>query len=157
VRLIVPLAPGGGLNEVSYKGGGPALLAAAAGEIPLVFTSLAAGATYLDSGRLKGLGITTSKRHPAAPSTPTFAEAGVDGFVIVNWYGLLAPAGTPVDIVQLLNREIVKALDAPQSRERLRALTFDPTPTTSKEAEVLVKAELARWQDVVAKTRTPQH
>ena len=142
------------LNEVTYKGGGPALLDAVAGQIPLVFTSLAAGITYLKNGRLKGLGITTAKRHPSAPDIPTFQEAGVDDFVMVNWYGILAPAGTPAFVLQLLNRELAKALAAQDARDRLSALTFDITPGSREEFTELLNSELTHWKNVVAQTQT---
>lgn len=143
------------LNEVSYKGGGPALLDAVAGQIQLVFTSLAAGITHLKTGRLKGIGITTAKRHLSAPDIPSFQEAGVDDFVMVNWYGVLAPAGTPDAVVQVLNREIRKALAMPDARERLGALAFDITPGTREEFGALLAAELKHWRYVVAQTHKP--
>ena len=143
------------LNGVSYKGGGPALLDAVAGQIPLVFTSLAAGITYLRSARLKGLAITTASRHPSVPEVPTFQEAGVDDFAMVNWYGILAPAGTPATIVQLLNREIGKALAAPDTRARLGSLAFDITPSSREEFASLLSTEIKRWKNVMDKTQTP--
>ena len=141
------------LNEVSYKGGGPALVDTVAGQIPLVFTSLAAGMTYLKSGKLNGLGITTAKRHPSAPQISTFAEAGVDDFIMLNWYGVLAPAGTPMAVVQILNREISKALAVTETRERLGSLAFDITPSTVKEFTQLLGNELKHWKIVVAQTQ----
>jgi len=141
------------LNEVPYKGGGPAMTDAVAGQIPLVLTSLAAGLPYLKSGRLKGLALTAAKRHPLTPDIPTFQEAGAKDFVVTHWYGILAPAGTPREIVQVLDREIAKALAAPDMRERFVALALDAIPGGPEAFLQLLQSEQKRWQDVVAQTR----
>lgn len=140
------------LNEISYKGGGPAMIDAAAGQIPLVLSTLASGITYIKGGRLKGLGIMTDKRHPLVPDVPTFQEAGLKDFSIVNWYGVLAGAGTPKDIVQLLNREIAKAMEAPNVRERLGALALDIGTSSPDELRRHIEVELKRWKDVMVQT-----
>jgi tripartite-type tricarboxylate transporter receptor subunit TctC len=141
------------LTEVSYKGGGPALTDAIAGQIPLVFTSLAAGNPFLRTGRLKGLAITTASRHPAAPDIPTFQEAGVADFVMVNWYGLLAPARTPAGVVQTLNREIDRSLRSAETRERLIALGFDIASATPEDFTAMLKGEIEHWKQVLVATR----
>ena len=145
------------LNEVPYKGGGPAMTDAVAGQIPLVLTSLAAGMPYLKNGRLKGLGITADKRHPVTPEIPTFQEAGVKDFVVTHWYGFLAPAGTPKEVIQILNREIAKALAAPDVRERFSALALDITSSNPDDFRKLLAAEQQRWRDVIARTNELIH
>ena len=140
------------LNEVPYKGGGPALTDTVAGQIPMVLTSFAAGIPYIKSGRLKGLGITAEKRHSLVPDIPTFQEAGVKDFVNIHWYGVLAPAGTPREIISVVNREIGIALKAPDVRERFAALALDITPSTPDEFLKLLDNELKRWRDVMKLT-----
>src|SRR5699024_597740 len=110
----------------------------------------AAGMPFLKSGRLKGLALTAARRHPLTPDVPTFQEAGVKDFVVTHWYGILAPAGTPSEVVQVLNREIAKALAAPDMRERFAALALDSTPGGPHEFLKLLQSEQKRWQDVVA-------
>ncbi len=141
------------LTEISYKGGGPALTDAIAGQVPLVFTSLAAGNPYLRTGRLKGLAITTKARHPAAPEVPTFTEAGVPDFVMVNWYGLLAPTRTPAGAIEVLAREVDRALQAPEARERLASLGFDVAASSRESLATMLKAELDHWRSVARSTR----
>jgi tripartite-type tricarboxylate transporter receptor subunit TctC len=141
------------LNEVPYKGGGAAMIDAVAGQIPLVLTSLAAGITNIKAGRLKGLGITTLKRHPLVPDVPTFHESGVKDFSVINWYGVLAPAGTPSEIVALLNHQIGRALEAPTVRDRLVTLALDVTPSSSDELLKYINVELKRWKDVMVETK----
>lgn len=140
------------LNEVPYKGGGPAMNDAIAGQIPMVLTSVAAGMPYIKSGRLKGLGITAEKRHPLVSEIPTFQEAGVEKFSYIHWYGVLAPAGTSREIVSVVNREIARALKAPDVGERFAALALDIMPSTPDEFLKLLDSELKRWRDVMKLT-----
>lgn len=140
------------LNEVPYKGGGPAMTDAVAGQIPMVLTSVAAGMPYIKSRRLKGLGITAEKRHPLVPDIPTFQESGVKDFLNIHWYGILSPAGTSREIVSVVNREIAKALTAPDVRERFAALALDITPSTPDEFLRLLEDELKRWRGVMKLT-----
>jgi tripartite-type tricarboxylate transporter receptor subunit TctC len=140
-------------NEVPYKGGAPAITDTMTGQIPLLFTPVAAAMTYLKSGRLKGLGITTAARHPLVPEVPTFRESGVKDFAVTHWYGVLAPAGTPQPIVLQANRAIAAALDAPDVRERFAALALDINPTTLEDFRGMIDSELRRWKEVVAQTK----
>lgn len=150
--LVVRMRTGLTLNIVSYKGGAPALADVVAGQIPLVFTSLAAGITQLKSGRLRGLGIVAAARHPLVPDVPTFHEAGLKDLAVNVWYAVFAPSGTPKEIVSLLNREIVKALEAPVVRERFAALAIDIAAGGPVELRKLLDSELKLWRDVVARS-----
>ena len=136
------------LNHVPYKGGGPSLSDAVAGQIPLVMNAVPAAMTFIKSNRLKVLAITSAQRHPLLPSVPTFVESGVKDFVSFQWYGMLGPAGMPKDIVTVLNREISKALNAPDVKDRFTAQTFDPTPGTPADFLKLLESEDKRWRDV---------
>ena len=116
------------LNHVPYKGGGPSLLDTVGGQIPLVINAVPAAMPYIKAKRLKVLAITSAKRHPLLPNVPTFVESGVADFVSFQWYGMLGPAGMSKEVTTILNREISKALNAPDVKERFIAQTFDPTP-----------------------------
>ncbi len=143
------------LNEVTYKGGGPAMVDAIGGQIQLVFTSLAAGIPHMKGGRLKALGVTSANRHSAMPDIPTFQEAGLKDIAMVLWYGVLAPAGTPRDIVALLSRETARALQTPEVRERFAALALDSAPGGPDEFRKLLERELKIWRSVIAKSNEP--
>jgi len=143
------------LNEVTYKGGGPAMTDAVAGQIQLVFTSLAAGVPFVKAGRLKALAVTSANRHSAMPEIMTFKESGLSDIAMVLWYGVLAPAGTPKEIVSLLHRENVKALQAPDVRERFAALALDISAGGPDEFRKLLENEVRTWRDVVVKANEP--
>ncbi len=136
------------LNHVPYKGCGPSLSDAVAGQIPLVMNAVPASMPFLKSGRLKALAISTAERHALLPGVATFQEAGVRDFVSFQWYGVFAPAGTPPAIVALLNREINKALNAPDIKERFVALTLDPTPGKPHDFLKMLEDEDTRWRGV---------
>jgi len=136
------------LNHVPYKGGGPSISDTVAGQIPLVLNAVPASMPFIKSGRLKTLAITSPERHPLLPGVPTFLESGVKDFVSFQWYGVFAPAGTPRETVALLNREINKALNSPDIRERFVAVTFDPTPGKPEDFLKLLQDEDARWRGV---------
>jgi tripartite-type tricarboxylate transporter receptor subunit TctC len=136
------------LNHVPYKGGGPSLADAVAGQIPLVMNAVPAAMPFIKSGRLKPLALASAQRHPLLPSVPTFVESGVKDFVSFQWYGMLGPAGMPKDITATLNREINKALNSPEVRERFVTLTLDPAPGTPGDFLKLLESEDQRWRDV---------
>jgi tripartite-type tricarboxylate transporter receptor subunit TctC len=136
------------LNHVPYKGGGPSLLDAAGGQIPLVMNAVPAAMPFIKSGRLKTLAITSPQRHALLPGVETFQEAGVKDFVSFQWYGVLGPAGMPKDIVAVLNREINRALTAPDVKERFATLTLDVTPGSPGDFLKLLESEDRRWKDV---------
>lgn len=141
------------LNHVPYKGGGPSLADAAGGQIPLVFNAVPAALPHVKTGRLKFLGITSPRRHPLLPNVPTFQEAGVKDYETFQWYGVLAPAGTPKERVAILNREINKALSAPDVKERFASLTFDIELGPPETFRKLLEAEDARWKGVLKQVK----
>jgi len=136
------------LIHVPYKGGGPSLLDAAGGQIPLVMNAVPAAMPFIKSGRLKTLAITSPQRHPLLPGVQTFQEAGVKDFVSFQWYGVLGPAGVPKNIVEILNREINRALSAPDVKDRFTTLTLDITPGTPGDFLKLLESEDSRWKGV---------
>ena len=136
------------LNHVPYKGGGPSLSDAVAGQIPLVMNSVPAAMPFIKAGRLKPLAIASAQRHPLLPNVATFVESGVKDFVSFQWYGMLGPAAMPKDIVATLNREINKALNSAEVRERFVTLTLDAAPGTPADFLKLLESEDRRWRDV---------
>jgi tripartite-type tricarboxylate transporter receptor subunit TctC len=136
------------LNHVPYKGGGPSLLDAVGGQIPLVMNAVPAAMPFIQTNRLKTLAITSPKRHPLLPNVQTFQEAGVKDFVSFQWYGVLGPAGVPKDVIATLNREINRALSAPDVKDRFATLTLDVTPGTPGDFLKLLESEDQRWKGV---------
>jgi len=149
---LLRLRTGLTLNHIPYKGGGPATADALAGQIPLAFNAAPASMTYLRASRLKGLGITSAKRHPLVPNVPTFIEAGVPDFTVAHWYGVLAPAGTPPAIIKTLHAEILKSLQLPDVKERFAALAIDTAAIGPQEFAKIIEADVKRWREVVTKS-----
>ncbi len=139
------------LVHIPYKGGGQAIGDVVGGQIPLVYTAIATAQQFVKSGKLKALGISSAQRSPLFPDVPTFVEAGLPGFVVDSWIGLLAPAKTPRPIVDRLQREMLAVLGTPEVRERYAALGLMPVGSTPDEFSAQLKAELARWEPVVKK------
>ena len=149
---LLKLRTGLVLNHVPYKGGGPATADAIAGQIPIAFNAAPASMVFLRANRLKGLGITSAKRHPLVPNIPTFQEAGVANFTVAHWYGVLAPAGTPPAIIKTLHLEIQKALQTPDVKERFASLAIDVVGAGPDEFAKVIDADVKRWREVVAKS-----
>jgi len=140
---------GAGLVHIPYKGGGQALADAVGGQIPLVCTAVAGASSFLKSGRLRGLGLSSAKRAAGAPDVPTFIESGLPGFVVDSWVGILAPARTPRPIVDRLYAEITALLQTPEVRERFAVLGIEPVGNAPDEFAAQIRADLARWAPVV--------
>jgi tripartite-type tricarboxylate transporter receptor subunit TctC len=139
------------LVHVPYKGVPPVVQGLLAGEIALGTASLpSAGLPELvKSGRLRGLALTGAKRSQTVPDVPTMIESGFPGFDVVIWYGMLAPAGTPQDIVARLNKELIRIMGLPVVRERLAAEDFDISTSTPAEFGAYIKSEMAQWNKVI--------
>jgi tripartite-type tricarboxylate transporter receptor subunit TctC len=136
--------------HIGYKGGGQAVQDLLGGQIQMVVTALPTVEGHLKGGKLRALAFTSAKRVPGAPDVPTLAESGFAGFEVVSWYGILAPAGTPPDIVRKLNAEINRILKLPAVRDRMVALGTEPTGGTPEQFAETIKADTARWAKVVA-------
>ena len=146
---LLRLRTGLTLNHIPYKGGGPATADALAGQIPLAFNAAPASMTYLRANRLKGLGITSAKRHPLVPNVPTFIEAGVPDFTVAHWYGVLAPAGTPPAIVAEVNGKLAVALTQRDMMDRVATLGAELVGGAPERLAVHLNAEIPKWRDVV--------
>jgi len=138
--------------HVPYKGGGQALPAQLGGEVALSFSTVVSSLPHVTSGRLRGLAVTSAKRTPAAPDFPTVAESGLPGYEAVSWYGLFAPAGTPRDIIARLNAETVRVLKLADVRQLMLAQGAEPVSETPEQFAALVKADIAKWGEVVRKS-----
>lgn len=138
------------LTSVPYKGAGPALNDLMAGHVQLFFDGIATSAPLIRSGRLKGIALTAEKRSPIAPSLPTFAESGLPNMLAYSWYGLLAPAGTPSEIIDTLNKAVNAALQAPDVRARIDADGATAPLTTPREFGALINQHTRTWEKIIA-------
>jgi len=135
--------------HVPYKGSGPGIIDIVAGHVSVMTPSILGGIPHIKSGRLRGLGVTSTKRAGGVPDIPTIAEAGLPGYEAVQWFGLLAPAATPREIVSRLHAETVRALQSAEVRNRLSADGADPVGSTPEEFAALLRGETAKWAKVV--------
>ena len=146
---LLKLLGGVDLLHVPYKGAGPAMVDVMAGHVDMMLG--AAGLAEARAGRVMVLGVTSAKRSPQAPELPTLAEAGVKGYEATIWFGLLAPAGTPLTIVSRLSQEVGKALQLKTMRDRFN--TVDLTPTTPEGFAEHIRREMPKWRKVVAEAK----
>jgi len=137
------------LIHVPYKGGNPALNDVVGGQIQMLFSTLLQADTQLKAGRVRALAVTTKKRSPAAPELPTMQEAGVAGYEVAGWYGVLAPAKTPRPIIDKLNTEIVRILHSPDVQNRLAADGSEAVGSTPEQFGNHIKSEVAKWGKVI--------
>lgn len=145
------------LTHVPYKGTGPAIYDLIAGQTSTMITGMAALMPHIKSQKLRIIGVASAKRLQVLPDVPTITESGVPNYVADQWYGILAPAATPRDIVMKLNTEMVKALRSADVRERLSGDGVLPVGNTPEEFAAHIKAEIARWAPVVkASGATPE-
>jgi tripartite-type tricarboxylate transporter receptor subunit TctC len=125
------------------------MTAVLSGETQLTFTSVYTAWTQARNGRAKALAVTGKSRSPAAPQVPTMAEAGLPNYVAGNWYGLLAPAGTPRSIVDLLNARVNGALQRPDTKDRLIAQGFEPSGGSPAEFGAFIRSEIKEFAALV--------
>jgi tripartite-type tricarboxylate transporter receptor subunit TctC len=142
--------------HVPYKGVTQAMVAMMGGEVDEVVMPVATALMHIRAGKVRPLAVLTEQRIAALPDVPTGIEAGVAGFTMPLWYGMFVPAGTPPDIVSRLSRELVKALETPDLRERLTALGVDPWPGTPEELGELLRADIERYGTVVRAAGVPR-
>ena len=135
--------------HIPYKGTGPALNDTIAGSTQLIFGSVSTTLQFIKSGRLRGLAVTTPRRISALPDLPTVAEAGVPGYEVVLWHGLVAPKGVPRPIVDRLNREANQVLKAKEMEDLLATDGVAPAGGTPEQFRALIKADIERWRRVV--------
>lgn len=137
------------MTHVPYKGSAPAVTDLLGGQVQLMFDNMPSALPHAKGGKLKPLAVTSAKRFPGTPDIPTIAEAGVPGYEASSWFGVLAPAGTPKEIVNKLSTEIAKALKTPEMTKRLEEQGAQAVGSTPEEFAAHIKAETAKWAKVV--------
>ena len=148
-ELLSSLA-GARMVHVPYKGGGAAIQALLAQEAHLLFLTPLALSPHVRAGKLRAIGVTSSKRTPVAPDVPTLSEAGLSGFDVDNWHTVFAPRGTPREVLERLNGELNRVLNQPDVKQQLLAQQgAEAWPSTPAEARSHVQAELAKWGKIV--------
>lgn len=143
------LVAGVKLVHVPYKGSAPAMTDLLGGQVQSMFDNMPSALPHIKAGKLRALGLTSAVRSAAAPNIPTLAEAGLPGCEIISWFALSAPAKTPKEVIARLNLEATKALRLADVREKLAAMGAEPAPGTPEALAALIKAETAKWAQVV--------
>jgi tripartite-type tricarboxylate transporter receptor subunit TctC len=141
------------IRHVPYRGSVPAMLDVIAGHIPFMVVDLQPALQQIKEGKVRVLGVTTPKRVAAAPDIPTIAEGGLPGYELVAWQGVVAPAGTPRPVVDMLAAEIAKLLSDAATRERFTAIAIEPLPGSTPDSfATYIRTEVDRWADIVKKS-----
>jgi tripartite-type tricarboxylate transporter receptor subunit TctC len=135
--------------HVPYKGAAPATQGLLAGDTQFMFDNLANAMAQVKGGKLKALAVTTAKRSPLAPDLPTMTEAGLPGFDISTWFGLMAPAGTPKDVVARWNRDLVKILESPDMKQKLALQGAESTPMTPEAFAAFIASEVPKYAKII--------
>ncbi len=146
---LFKLTAGVKIQHVPYKGGGPAMQDVIAGHVKIMFSSLVQTTPFIQSGQLRALGLGGLKRSAVLPDVPTIDEAGVPGYEAVNWWGILAPAGTPAAIVEKIHADIQKATASPELKEAFDREGASAVNMTSAEFGHYIETEIAKWSRVV--------
>ncbi|MBM3341886.1 MAG: tripartite tricarboxylate transporter substrate binding protein [Betaproteobacteria bacterium] len=132
--------------HVPYKGGGPAMLDLLAGRVAIFFSTVAVARPHIQSGKIRGLGVTTAQRSAALPAMPTIAEAGLPGYEVSGWYGIIAPAKTPPPVIERINGVVRGVLRQADVKERLLAAGVQASDISVQQFDQLMRAEFAKWQ-----------
>jgi tripartite-type tricarboxylate transporter receptor subunit TctC len=143
------------MNHVPYKGGNAGPTALLANEIPLLFTTAAGVTSYVDSGRIRALAVTTKKRFVLWPNVPTIAETVIPDFDVLAWYAVAGPRNMPPALVSRLNAVIADTLKRPDVVDKLLALGAETRASTPREAQDFLASEVARWSKVIRDEKIP--
>jgi tripartite-type tricarboxylate transporter receptor subunit TctC len=135
--------------HIAYKGSSQAVVDLLGGHLQLAFPTIPVVVQHIKTGKLRALGVTSIRRSPSLPDIPAIAEAGVRGYEVVGWYGVLAPAGVPKEIIMRLNTEIARALRAPDLQERLLRDGAEPVGNTPDEFRAYIEADVVKWAKVI--------
>jgi tripartite-type tricarboxylate transporter receptor subunit TctC len=146
---LFKLTAGVNIVHVPYKGGGPAMTDVIGGHTKIMFSSLVQTSPFVLNGQLRALGTSGAKRNPALPDVPTIEEAGLPGYEATNWWGIVAPAGTPAAIVDKLHREIAAVQDSPKTKEQFATQGADIVQMSSPEFGTFIEKEINKWERVV--------
>jgi tripartite-type tricarboxylate transporter receptor subunit TctC len=141
---------GAPMTHVPYKGSGPSMVALASGEVDFSFNNIPSSQPLMTPGKVRAIAITSEKRSPLLPQLPTFVESGLPrDFITGTWYGVLAPTGTPAEVVTTLNSVIVKTVQRQDFRDRLLQLGADPVAESPEYFRKMLAGEIERWAKVV--------
>jgi len=146
---LFKLTAGIDMVHVPYKGGGPAMTDVLGGYTKIMFSSMVQTTPFVLNGQLRALGTSGARRNPALPDVPTIAEAGLPGYEATNWWGVVAPAGTPPEIVEKLHTEIAAVQESPKTKEQFAAQGADIVQMTSAEFGTFIEKEINKWERVV--------
>lgn len=135
--------------HVPYKGCAPALADGLAGQVPVIFNTVPNVMPHARAGRLTALAVTSGKRFALEPDLPAVAESGLKGYDVDQWFAVLGPAGVPLPVVEKLNREIVRIVNARSMRDRLTSQHFVPSPSSSSEFDAVLREDIARWSRLI--------
>jgi len=149
VGELFKLATGTDILHVPYKGAGPAVVDLLAGNVQMMYSNPTAAVPHVKTGRLRGLLVTGQKRLDTLPDIPTAVEVGIRELDVYGWYGVVAPAGTPGTIISRLNADIVATLNAAETRQRMRSLGQELSPSTAEQFREQIRKEFALWGKVV--------
>lgn len=135
--------------HIPYKGSAPAMTDMIGGQVQVMFDNMPSALPHVKAGKLRALAVTSAQRSPSAPDVPTMGEGGVQGFDVQSWFGLVAPKGTPREIITRMNAEAVKALATADIKERFMELGAVPGPMSAEAFGDYIRAEISRWSEVV--------
>jgi tripartite-type tricarboxylate transporter receptor subunit TctC len=155
VTELVKLMAGIDMAHIPYKGDAPLFTALLGGEVQLAFVPPVTGLPHVRAGRLRALAVTSGKRSPTLPDVPTVAEAGVPGFEYSGWLAILAPAGTPREVVGKLQGDIAKVVGTPEMRDRFLGWGYEPVAGTPEEFAGRLRADIARYARVIKDAKIP--
>jgi len=137
------------MNHVPYKGENPAIADTIGGQIPIMFGNLPVALPHVRSGKVLALATTTARRSPLAPEIPTMSEGGIKDFEMATWYGMLAPAGTPPELVARIQRDAARVLSDAETRERLTKMGVDLILNNPEEFRTYLNSEIARYTQII--------
>lgn len=143
---------GAQIAHVRYRGGAPAVTAAAAGEVQITFANYSDALVWMKSGKLRPIALTSAQRFPQSPEIPTIAESGVPGFDVQGWSALLAPAGTPPAVVDKIYKVLASAMQDPALREKMLNIGAEPGGNTPAEFQAFMEKEAEKWRSFIAQT-----
>jgi len=136
--------------QVPYKGAAPAITDVLGGHIPMAALSIASGMPHIQGGKMRGLAVTSATRSPALPDVPTVAESGFPGFEANGWLGILAPNGTPPDVIAKLNAEIAKVMQSAEMKKQLLAQGVEARTSSPEQFGTLIRSEAAKWGKIIS-------
>jgi tripartite-type tricarboxylate transporter receptor subunit TctC len=146
---LFKMLTGVNIVHIPYKGSALALTDLMSGQVSVMWDNLPASMPYIKAGRLRAIAVTTAARYPGLPNVPTIAESGVPGYEASAWFGMVAPAAAPRDVVTRLNTEVNRAINLADMKERFAQQGAIPAPGTAEEFSALIRTEIAKWGKVV--------